>query len=208
MEIHPPHPIRSMRDFLLQIFTITCGIIIALILEGVLDTYRHGQLRQRAAADFSQELAANRTRMEQFVRDAAADQAQLRTIIGYGTARLNHEPTALPVLHGRSFVTMGDYAWQNALATQAIDQFDFDTAHALATVYDKQAVFNTMETKARDQWFNISGYGPPQDVPDDQVRSAVHEARIALTYQQSLVPFAEEMVTAYTAAARALQPAH
>jgi hypothetical protein len=34
MEIHPPHAIHSAKDFLLQLLTITIGILIALALEG------------------------------------------------------------------------------------------------------------------------------------------------------------------------------
>ncbi len=34
MEVHPPHqPIHTVRDFLLHIFTITIGLLIALGLE-------------------------------------------------------------------------------------------------------------------------------------------------------------------------------
>lgn len=40
MDIHPPHhPIRSVRDFLLQSFTVTCGIIIALRALGIVNGF-------------------------------------------------------------------------------------------------------------------------------------------------------------------------
>ena len=40
MDIHPPHPIRSWKDFAIQLVTITAGILIALSLEGVRESIR------------------------------------------------------------------------------------------------------------------------------------------------------------------------
>ena len=44
MEIHSPHPIHSVKDFLLQLLTITIGILIALTLEGTLERAHHRRL--------------------------------------------------------------------------------------------------------------------------------------------------------------------
>ena len=45
MEIHPPEkPIHTVRDFLLQLMTITAGILIALSLEGAIEWSQHRTL--------------------------------------------------------------------------------------------------------------------------------------------------------------------
>jgi hypothetical protein len=208
MDIHPPeHPIRSVRDFLLQIFTVTCGIIIALTFEGLLEAHRHAELRHNAARDFAAELATNRARVQQIVQDAPRDQAALSTLIALGVERLAHQPTSPPKLETPfNFTILGDNAWQNALTTQALAQFDFDTAHALAAAYDKQAVFNDLEVKARDQTIGLAAYGSqPDALDDDEIRAALHTLRIAAAYQLTLQPLAQQMLQTYAAAENALK---
>ena len=57
MDIHPPeHPIRSFRDFAVQIFTVTCGIIIALGLEALVVHRHEARLLRETRAEFSAEI--------------------------------------------------------------------------------------------------------------------------------------------------------
>ena len=206
MDIHPPeHPIRSVRDFLLQIFTVTCGIVIALALEGAVQHHQHVELRRQAARDFGNEIAQNRTGVEQFITGAGKDEALILALIGYGTARLDHKPApALTRDVSRGFTSLGNSAWQNAVSTQAIELFDFDTTRALAAACEQQAIFDDFEVKARDQWIGIAAFGALDSLDDDEIRSALHALRIAYAYQASIGPLAAKLVDAYGAAQKAL----
>jgi hypothetical protein len=209
MDIHPPeHPIRSVRDFLVQLFTVTCGIVIALALEGLVEHYQHAALRRQAASDFTTEIAHNRAKTEQFIKSAGTDETEILALITYGTARENHQPATFPNLAiTRGFTILGSNAWQNAASTTAIEQFDFRTAGALAAAYDRQAIFDDFEVKARDQWIGIAAFGDVQNLDDTEVRLALRELRVAYAYQHSIGPLAAELVAAYAEAQKALKVA-
>jgi hypothetical protein len=50
-DIHPPHsPIHGWRDFLVQLVTITAGLLIALALEGLVEWLNHRHIMHQAQA--------------------------------------------------------------------------------------------------------------------------------------------------------------
>jgi hypothetical protein len=57
LDVHAPHEkIHGIRDFLLHLFTITVGLLIALALEGCVERWHHRELRNEADANLRQEL--------------------------------------------------------------------------------------------------------------------------------------------------------
>jgi hypothetical protein len=94
MDIHPPeHPIRSVRDFLVQMFTVTCGIIIALGLEALVTWRSDASLASVTRADFRAEISENLANLEQVKPGMQSDFADRRPqfhiaaeiCVGYGT---------------------------------------------------------------------------------------------------------------------------
>jgi hypothetical protein len=60
MDVHPPHqPIRSWKDFLLHLLTITIGLFIALTLEASIESIHHRHLVREAHRNLRQEIQAN-----------------------------------------------------------------------------------------------------------------------------------------------------
>ena len=64
MDIHPPHAIHSWKDFGIQLVTITAGILIALSLEGVRETWRDRALVREARANIRREIADNKREVD------------------------------------------------------------------------------------------------------------------------------------------------
>ncbi len=61
MEIHPPHAAaRSLKDFFLQLLTITVGVLIALSIEGIVEWRHHRMLVRDAKAMIALEISDNR----------------------------------------------------------------------------------------------------------------------------------------------------
>lgn len=60
MEIHPPHgAVRSLKQFLEELVTITAGILIALALEGLVNWRHHRTLAREARANVLSEVREN-----------------------------------------------------------------------------------------------------------------------------------------------------
>ena len=68
MEIHPPHgAIRSWRDFLLQLGTITAGVLIALSFEGIREAIHDRSLVREARENIRREIADNRREIRRLI---------------------------------------------------------------------------------------------------------------------------------------------
>ena len=207
MDIHPPkHPIVSVRTFLIELFTVTCGIVIALGLEGLIVAHHEAGLRRQAEREFRAEIAANRSRLDTVLKAEPTASAMIETLLAYGTERLAHHPASLPkdLTITRSFSLLPNDAWQTALATQAIGQLSFDEVRGLSALQDGVVVFNDFETRAREQWIGIAAFGDPATLTDDEVRVALQSVRIAYAYQRSIATLAHDLLGKADAASRAL----
>lgn len=91
MDIHPPHPIHSWKDFGVQLITITAGILIALSLEGVRESIRDRALVREARENIHREIADNKHEVD---NEISAIPARLVGAIGIITA--NGDPREAP----------------------------------------------------------------------------------------------------------------
>lgn len=208
MDIHKPRPLHSFREFLIEIGTITLGILIALALEGAVEAGRHRELADRARADMRAELTLNRRNLAEIVQAAKAEQGVLKTFIGYGEARLAHRKGADigKVDLSGDFTSLSTAAFENAVATQALTYMPFRQAEALSRVYSASRVFNAIEDRAEERWFELSAYPTdPASMTDGEIAEALATLRVALTYQQSVAATGAFVLTAYDQALARLQ---
>ena len=206
MDIHPPeHPIRTVRDFLLQIFTVTCGIIIALGLEALLTWNNDRELARVTRADFRAELSANLANLTRLRPGDADDFKWMVAMVAYGEARLKHQEAKAPaLLTQRNFTALPKAAWDTALATQAIHRLQFDEARALASAYSAQAALNDLESHAEDQWVTMAAYGDLESLNDQEERMALGALRVSAAYAGSMLNAEEHVMEQYKAALAAL----
>lgn len=67
MEIHPPHgPVHSIKDILLQLLTITLGILIALSFEGMREWRQERVLVNEARENMLREIRDNKVTLINF----------------------------------------------------------------------------------------------------------------------------------------------
>jgi hypothetical protein len=203
MDIHPPHaPIRSMRDFMLQIFTVTCGIVIALALEGLVQSRNDEALAAVTREDFKAEISANLANLERLRPASHADFDWMMTMVAFGEAKLRHEnPKPPAVLQQRNFTTLSKAAWDTALATQAIHRLRFEEARQLAETYNKQASMNDLTDHAEHQWVSLAAFGGDLiTMPDSEVREGLGALRVAAAYSGSMLAAEDKVIDSYKAA--------
>ena len=210
MDIRPPkHPIHSVREFLFELFTVTCGILIALGLEGLIVAHRDAGLADQARAEFRAEIETDQRQVNALMKADPVDEAMILRFIDLGTARLAHRPAAWPTDQtiSRTFPTLQNDAWETALATQAIGQLPFAQVRALSTLNDGIVVFNQFETRTRDQWVSIAAFGDPTTLTDDEVRLAMQSLRVAFAYQRAAAFTAHKLLAEMATARAALDAA-
>ncbi len=143
MDVHPPHhPIATKRDFFLHLFTITCGLLIALGLEGLVEMAHHHSLVVEARANIRHELDDNRKATVKDIRSVQDDAERFSKNLDYERAlRVN------PKTKGRLQSTFNwdgpeDAAWRTARDTGALAYMPYAEVQRYADVYGEQEIVN------------------------------------------------------------------
>jgi hypothetical protein len=210
VDIHPPeHPIRSLRDFVVQIFTITCGIVIALGLDDLVVHRREAALASETRMDFTGEITDNLTKLREVRALADGNEAWLQAAIDWCDARLKHQTAKEPAnTVTRTFPALRNAAWETAFATQAIRLLTFPEAKALAMAYNHQVTLTEIIGHARDQWLNLAGFaGNTDDLQEAEIRVAERQLRVAYAYDKSVASLEDKLIGEFTAAQAAMAKA-
>jgi hypothetical protein len=209
MDLRPrERPINSIRDFLVQIFTITCGIVIALWFDSIVTGRREARLAAETRADFSAEIAENRAKVELVRGMAPGEEKWMGDLLEWGAAHLAHpDAKPPPAIQNRAFVALNSAAWETAVATQATRLLSFAETRALAHAYNSQAALNAMSAQAREQWITIAGYGDVEHLNDAETREALRNLRVALAYTYSLAALDDRVIGDYKAAQQEIDKA-
>ena len=141
MDIEPPfHPIETKRDFFIHLFTITCGLLIALALEGLVEWGHHRSLVQEARANIRREIEANQKgankNLGSIDKNLQITEADLAT-----ERRLQDHPKGF---HGSLNFTSqwdspSDAAWRTARDTGALSYMPYAEVQRYADLYEEQA---------------------------------------------------------------------
>ena len=162
MEIHAPHgPVHSFREFLLQLLTITCGVLIALGLEGAVQRQHHRHLVSESAANLAMEIRANRDALEDGLGQMGQTQAQLGNILAV-VRKLQADRTAKPGATplSVSVMTMRVTAWNTAGGTGALGLMEYGDVARYTRIYNLQQQFMDAHRKALDALLELESYGP------------------------------------------------
>lgn len=156
MDLHlPKSPIRSVKDFLIHIGTVTIGILIALSLGQIFEARQHRQLAAAAVAGFRKELAFDRMQ----VTEVLGNQTILREKTKIEIARLEsgepHEIANVPM----AFNNLVTASWETAVATQALNYLPYDQVRDFAEAFDVFRLFNEQERQGLVQWQELDRFG-------------------------------------------------
>ena len=208
MDIHKPRAAHSWREFVVEIGTITLGILIALALESLVEAARNRETVATARAPIVAELKANRAHLAEVVQAARTDEDSLKAYLAYGQARLRHQPAVFPKdapLLG-NFTTLSSSAWEAAVAAQVFVHMPYEQTSAVTRAYAASRAFNAMEDKAEAQWFGLAAIGDdPEHLSEAEMRKAIADLRIAAVHQTAVEQAGARILTEYDQAITALQ---
>jgi hypothetical protein len=211
MDIHPPHAIRNIADFGVQIFTITCGIVIALGLESLMELWHEHKLAYHVRSEFDAELAEDVGRLRHLRGMADGEESWIAGALAVAQATLDHAKSVPAPPQGvprREFPQLATAAWQSAIALQALPQIGADEARQLSKVYTELANFNGFMENARQQWIDLTAYEFADNPPDDVVRQAVGRLRVALAYAGSLAATEDRLIGDLEKARESMEKGH
>ncbi|MES2392900.1 MAG: hypothetical protein V4555_14740 [Acidobacteriota bacterium] len=124
MEIHAPdRPVHGVRDFAVHIAIVTVGILIALGLDGLRETWREHRLIRETRAGFNAEFANDRHESDSELRHVTAGRDQLNAIVAAMPQLALEQPAKLAedLQHvANPYYFFSANSWQSALSTGAL----------------------------------------------------------------------------------------
>ncbi len=207
MEIHPPEkPIHSVRDFLLQILTITVGILIALSLEALLTAVHHRSLVQEARANLTHELQANRREVNEAVlkempRLTGEQDKALRVV----EALLAKHPPASADLRARYRIAqVTSTSWATAQSTGAVAFMEYGEIERFANVYDLQGRFAALQDRLVEGYVTAGPGGDPDSASVDELRQWKQRIVTIQAHLQATRQLGQALVAEYDKTLKAL----
>jgi hypothetical protein len=180
IEVHPPtEPVHGWRDFLVHLFTITIGLLIALSMEGCVEWQHHRHLVHDAEASLRREIEGNARDMKvnlEGVRNEqrllSQDVVILKKMIAKPGVK-THDTMSIR-FNIRGF---NDVSWKTAQSTGAFGYMSYALAQEYSDIYDQQHEIDDAEHVAvRDTVVSVAPFLNSKD--DDPNPSAVEAAAI------------------------------
>lgn len=139
MDIHPPHPIHSWKDFGVQLITITAGILIALSLEGVRESIRDRALVREARENIHREIADNQREVDAEIKAMPARTKKVDTALQFANEILKTQHTNIHAIELQlDFPDLSAASWQTAERTGALAHMDYAEVQKYAGLYTFQ----------------------------------------------------------------------
>ena len=204
MDIHPPHGgIHSWKDFGVQLVTITAGILIALSLEGIRESFHNRALVREARENIRREIADNKREVDDEIGHIAQRTAKVDTALQFAQDLLKAKRTNVHQLElTLAFPTLSTASWQTAERTGALAHMDYAEVQKYAALYTIQEFLAAQHRHALDVLISTLGIlaasegGDPHNAPPAELERFRQQV---ITLKSIL--FAEEQM-ARTAAKR------
>ncbi len=140
LDVHPPHgSMHGIRDFLLHLFTITVGLLIALGLEGCVERQHHRHVVHEAEAGMRREIAENAQGIASLRKQVADQQGQLDGDVDV-LKRAKADPGGKHEDIDFTFRMQGfdDLTWRTAQTTGALALMPYGDATEYSKIYNQQ----------------------------------------------------------------------
>ena len=204
LDVHEPHePIHGWRDFLLHLFTITIGLLIALSLEGLVEWQHHRHLVHEAEASLHAEIKSNAQSISGIGKDIEAQEAMLQHDIVVLNMAIAHRDISKEHMSVAYHLTEADdVSWRTAQSTGALALMPYSSAQEYAQIYATQAAFESAERQAvRDAILSVAPFAGEKDKagPTPEQAAAIKEHIQVLLGQLSFIQsFVQALDREYT----------
>lgn len=150
LDVHPPHePVLNWRDFLIHLFTITIGLLIAVGIEGCVEWREHQHLAHEAVASMTDEIRSNAKGLQGVLDTVHKEQAALKD----GVAFLQQVEQSGKLPHGTlgvhfQITDLDEVSWRTAQSTGALAYMPYAQAQELSNIYITQEELRKSEDQA------------------------------------------------------------
>ena len=161
-DVHLPHKsIRGFSEFLIHLFTITVGLLIAVQIESCVEWRHHLHLAEEARVALRAEIENNLNALRGVQPGLKVWRDQIDADLA-AMKRIQEHPNdpaaqhASLVVHSGG-VTLDDTAWRTAQSTGALAYMPYEEAERYTNIYQAQSNLQAMEDKPMEDVAVILG---------------------------------------------------
>jgi hypothetical protein len=207
MEIHPPEkPIHTVKDFLLQLTTITIGILIALSLEAAVEWSHHRTLVSEAKENLSREILNNRAEAEKILsaipKLRANEEKALQFIDDLRGHRLQNRNEKGVLDFSYYLGLMSSTGWSTAQASGAVTHMSYPDVQKYADLYDLQRKFDGLQDRFVEDLIAATPSDDPDNASPRELQEWRHRVQTSLTSLKNLEGLARTLKDDYDRALR------
>lgn len=167
--------VYSLKSFLLELATITAGVLIALSVDSVREWQQHRSLVHQARATIAREIAANRNEVQNALKGAQERDKQLQKAFAIADDLLARRPantTELTIT--MSFSEISEAAWLSADRTGALSHMEYAEVQRYSRLYALQDLYERQQRRALERVtaaVALFSHGDPTKAPMADVES-------------------------------------
>jgi hypothetical protein len=180
VEIHAPHgAAHSWKDLLIQLGTITAGILIALSFEGVREWRHERSLVHEARETIAREISSNLKEVDGENAGIAARQANIQNLIDMVDRVLAKKPSGMTQINvGASLADLNAAGWQTAERMGALAHMQYDEVQRYSKLYGVQQLYADQQRRTFEH--AIAALTVVPGAPEDAPPSALEAFRLRL----------------------------
>ena len=168
LDVHAPHHrMQGIKDFLLHLFTITIGLLIALSLEGCVERHNHRVLVREAEDGLRGEIAGNAKIVGSLRQQITDQEKELDANLAVLAQVKTHPGEKHPLSFAFRMRPFNNVAWKTAQTTGAFAYMPYRDAQTYSTIYATQDDL----------------YKAEQDVVEDVMRAAAYPSTTSDDWQ-------------------------
>jgi hypothetical protein len=129
----------AVVDYVFSFITITAGVLIALLINGLVEWNSNRELVSQARATIAREIAANKTDLEATLEGLQTDLKKLDDAIRFATDIIATKKTTVNQLNFHvNLAELSSSGWRTAERTGALSHMDYDEVQRYSRLYDFQ----------------------------------------------------------------------
>lgn len=164
---------RLLRSFMLQLVPVTAGILIALLIDGALESRRQDRLVAEAHAAIAAEIADNAKQLESALPTLDAVEAQLYEMLAMIDDILTTGTTTRTCCSfGLVAPRLLSASWESAERTGALGYMDYEQVRRYAALYNFQETILVSYTDLAARFPTLGSIGEALQSKDRATRSA------------------------------------
>jgi hypothetical protein len=180
MDIHAPdRAILSLKEFFVHIGVVTCGILIALGLEGVRETIHNHRLVGETRESMRQEMGGNLENCKKELDQVTVDSNALKSLVGDFPTLAKEHPEQINVrlkaIFNPGYFFLAN-SWQTALSTGALEHMTTEEVSVYGGSAEAIRIYSGLQKDAESQETAAKSYfeAHPHLTPDQLEQGTEH----------------------------------